>query len=112
MILLRMNAREHTLVNYGYSLMKGNGGRPPLLPALRPDDGGAGLVLPGLPFCAAASKLILASINLRDYLRRGQTYNENKLGKSFWLVVALLLGAAYGPPVLGYCHSGGGVPWR
>ena len=100
-ILMRMNAREHTLVNYGYSLFKGIVGCLPFSLIFGQMMGVPVWFCLAFPFCAAASKLILASVHLRDYLRRGQAYNENKLGKLFWLVVGLLLGATYGLPALG-----------
>ena len=101
-ILMRMDAREHTLVNYGYSLIKGIIGALPFSLLFGRMMGVPVWFCLAFPFCAAASKLILASINLRDYLRRGQAYNENKLGKLGWPVVGLVLGAVYGLPLLGY----------
>ena len=100
-ILMRMNAREHTLVNYGYSLFKSIVGFLPFSLLFGRMMGVPVWFCLAFPFCAAASKLILASVHLRDYLRRGQAYNENKLRKLLWLVVGLLLGVAYGLPALG-----------
>lgn len=101
MILMRMDAREYTLVNYTYSLLKvGVGFLPFTL--------GFGLLagLPLwlcflLPLCICGCKLMVAAYSLWDYDRSGKVYNENKLGRMEWLCTALLLGCAYGLPAAG-----------
>ena len=43
----------------------------------------------------------MAGFNLWDYERRGNAFNENKLGKLGWGVAAVLLALAYGLPAAG-----------
>lgn len=100
-ILMRMDARAYALSTYGYSLGKyvvGMLGSFLLFGAL--------LRLPlwlclVFPFFAAGCKLLVVQISLWDYRRRGFVSNENKLGKFTWLLMALLLLAAYLPPAFG-----------
>lgn len=102
MILMRMDAREYTVVNYAYAILKVLLGFLPFTLLF-----GRLLALPLwicflLPFSVAGCKLAVAAFSLWDYERRGCGYNENKLGKFLWLGMALLLGAAYGLPALGF----------
>lgn len=102
MILMRMDAREYTVVNYAYAILKVLLGFLPFTLLF-----GRMLALPLwicflLPFSVAGCKLAVAAFSLWDYERRGCGYNENKLGKFLWLGMALLLGAAYGLPALGF----------
>lgn len=101
MILMRMDAREYTLVNYTYSLLK-------VVVGFLPFTLGFGLFagLPLwlcflLPLCICGCKLTAAAYSLWDYERSGKVYNENKLGRMEWLFTALLLGCAYGLPAAG-----------
>ena len=102
MFLMRMDAREYTLVNYSYSLLKVVIG---FLPFTILFGRGKGLPLWFcllLPLCIAGMKLFAAAVSLWDYERRGVGYNENKLSKYTWGCIALLLGAAYAPPAFGF----------
>lgn len=101
MILMRMDAREYTVVNYAYAILKVIFGFLPFTLLF-----GRLLKLPLwlcflLPFSVAGCKLVVAAFSLWDYGRRGFGYNENKLSKFLWLGMAVLLGAAYGLPALG-----------
>ncbi len=101
MFLLKMDAREYTLVNYCYSILKVVIG---FLPVTILFGTGRGVPLWFcllLPFCIAGMKLSAAAVSLWDYERRGFGYNESKLSKYAWGCIALLLGAAYGLPVFG-----------
>lgn len=102
LILLRMNAREYTLVNYGYAIAKVLVGF--LIFAL---VFGLPLGLPLwqcllIPFFAAGLKMTAAAYSLWDYERTGVAANENKLSKFAWIALLLLLAAAYGLPAAGY----------
>lgn len=102
MFLMRMDAREYTLVNYVYSLLKVVIGFIPFTVFF-----GMGRDVPlwlclCLPFCIVGMKVFVAATSLWDYERRGLGYNENKLSKYAWGAVALLLGAAYGLPACGF----------
>lgn len=101
MILMRMDAREYTLVNYTYSLLKVVVG---FLPFILGFGLFAGLPLWMcflLPFAICGCKLTAAAYSLWDYEHSGKVYNENKLGRMEWLFTALLLGCAYGLPTAG-----------
>lgn len=100
-ILMRMNARTYTLVNYAYTILK-------VVVGFLPFTIGFGLnrniplwlcIL--LPFSIAGLKLAFAAYSLWDYERSGLAYNENNLQKYQWLLTAVLLSAAYGLPALG-----------
>ena len=78
---MRMNARSYTLVNYGYALIKVIVGFLPCSLVF-----GTLCLVPLwicllLPFSVAGMKLAVAGFNLWDYERRGNAFNENKLGK-------------------------------
>lgn len=101
MFLMRMDAREYTLVNYIYVLLKVVIGFMPFTVLL-----GITMDLPLwlcilLPFGIAGMKVFVAAISLWDYERRGFGYNENRLSKYAWGGMALLLSAAYGLPAAG-----------
>ncbi len=100
--LMRMDAREYTLVNYIYSILKVVIGFVPFAVLFGTDKGVPLWFCLSLPFCIAGMKLFVAATSLWDYERRGMGYNENKLSKYVWGGVALLLGAAYGLPALGF----------
>lgn len=102
MFLLGMNAREYTLVNYGYELIKVAVGFLPFTVFF-----GRGNAVPLwfcvlLPLCIAGMKLFAAAVFLWDYERSGFVYNENHLSKYAWGAMGLLLAAAYGLPALGF----------
>lgn len=102
MFLLKMDAREYTLVNYGYEIFKVVVG---FLPAavffgMRKNVPLWLCVL--LPFCIAGMKLFVTAVFLWDYERRGFVYNESRLSKYVWGAIGLLLAAAYGLPALGF----------
>lgn len=102
MFLLRMDAREYTLINYLYSLIKVVVGFLPFTVLYgRNQDMPLWFCLL-IPFCIAGIKLFVSALSLRDYERRGFGYNENKLSKYTWCCVALLLAAAYGLPAVGF----------
>lgn len=100
-ILLRMDARKFALTDYGYTLLS-------VLLGFLPCALIAGLPLGVplwicllLPFSVVCAKLFVAALALWDYDRNGRAYNENQLGKLRWLLMGLLLAAAYGLPALG-----------
>ncbi len=100
-ILLRMNARAYTLVNYGYALLKTAVGFLPfvLLFGIQRDVPLWLCIL--IPLCVAGAKLAVAAYSLRDYEKSGYVRNENKLQKFAWLLSAVLLALAYLPPAFG-----------
>lgn len=102
MILMRMDAREYTLVNYTYYIVKTIIGFMPFTILFGTDRGVPLWLCLLLPFCIAGMKLFAAAVSLWDYEKRGYGYNENKLSKYVWGLIALLLGAAYGLPAFGF----------
>lgn len=102
MILMRMDAKAYTLSNYMYAILKILIGF--LLCALIFGRGIAKLpmgVCLLIPFAVAGSKIMVASSYLWDYEKNGKAHNENQLGKFGWIVMGLLLAAAYGLPAVG-----------
>ncbi len=106
-ILLRMNARDYALSNYGYALLKVLVGMLAATLAFGLPSGLPLWICLLFPFFVAGCKLIVVWISLADYERRGVANNENKLGKLAWLVGALLIAAAYALPSLGIL-----LPWQ
>lgn len=102
MSLMRMDAREYTLVNYIYSILKVVIGFLPFTFIFGMDRGLPLWFCLFLPFCIAGMKLFVAATSLWDYERRGFGYNENKLSKNVWGGIALLLGITYALPAFGF----------
>lgn len=101
MFLLRMNARDYTLVNYTYAIGKviiGFFAFGWLFGAL---SGVPLWICFLIPLFVAGCKLFVAARCLRDYEKTGKAANENVLGKFVWISIFLLLAAAYGLPALG-----------
>ena len=102
MILMRMDAREYTLVNYFYSILKVIVGFLPFTILFGMDRGVPLWFCLILPLCIAGMKLFAAAVTLWDYEKRGFGYDENKLSKYVWGGIALLLILAYAPPAFGF----------
>lgn len=101
LIIMRMNAREYTLVNYFYTIIKAFIG-----------FGVTGIIfglLGGLtvwqclllPLFAVALKMSVAEYELRLYEKKGIATNENRLGKAAWIGMLVLMLASYGLPAIG-----------
>lgn len=101
LILLGMNSREYTLIHYFYSILKlvvGFGVFGVLFGKM------AGLSLwicLLIPFFVAGIKLNMAAYTLHDYEKTGNVLNENKLTILIWVLVCLILAAAYVLPAIG-----------
>lgn len=101
LVLMRMNAKEYTLVNYIYAILKVTVGFLPfaLLFGLR-----SGVMLWQcvlIPFFVAGLKITVASLSLWKYEKTGKAANENRISRFAWFFLFLLLGAAYGLPAAG-----------
>lgn len=101
-ILMRMDAREYTLVNYFYSILKVVIGFLPFTIMFGMDRHVPLWLCLFLPFGIAGMKLFVTTALLEDYERRGFGYNENKLSKYQWSLIALLLAIAYIPPMVDF----------
>ncbi len=98
--LMRMDAKQYVLINYGYAILKVVIGFMPFMILV-----GSMLDLPLwldviLPFSIAGLKLFVAATSLWDYEKRGLAYNENRLGKFLWAFVALMIIVACGLPAV------------
>lgn len=101
MILMRMNAREYTLVNYGYEILKVVIGFLPFSVFFGMKSGAPFLICLAIPFGVAGVKLMAAACTLRIYEKNGYVYHENQFQKHLWLIAGILLAAAYGLPAAG-----------
>ncbi len=101
MILMRMNAREYTLVNYGYSILKVIVGFLPFAVLFGRMSGVPLWFCLLIPFSVAGSKLTVAAYSLWDYEKHGFVYNENVIQKHLWITTAALLALAYVLPAAG-----------
>lgn len=101
MILMRMNAREYTLVNYFYSILKVIIGFIPLSLYFGLGAGVPLWLCLIIPFSIAGVKIAVAAHSLWDYEKRGLVYNENEISRCFWIFVGAFLAAAYGLPAVG-----------
>lgn len=102
MMLMRMDARNYTLVNYAYATGKVVVGFLPFTVWFGLKSSVPLWLCLCLPFCIAGMKATVTAASLRAYKRNGWVYNENRLGKYQWICMALLLGFAYGGPALGW----------
>lgn len=98
--LMRMDAKQYVLINYGYAILKVVIGFMPFMILV-----GSVLDLPLwlsiiLPFSIAGLKLFIAATSLWDYEKRGLAYNENRLGKFLWAFVALMVILSGGLPAV------------
>lgn len=98
MILMRMNAREYTLVNYFYAILKVIAGFLPFTILFGLDAGVPFWLCVLLPFSIAGAKMAVAAYTLWEYENRKKVYNENRMQKYVWLCAGVLLAAAYGLP--------------
>lgn len=100
-MLLRMNAKEYTLTNYGYSMLKVIVGILPFSVIFGVLERVPLWICLIIPFCVAGAKLFTAACLLRRYEHNGFVYNENAPSKFIWAAIVILLCAAYGLPAIG-----------
>ena len=103
MILLGMDARGYTLVNFFYAILKVLAGFTLCALLFGLPLGCALWQCLLIPFFVAGLKLLMAAYALRDYERRKRVRNENNPTGPFWVFVALCLASAYGLPFVGIC---------
>lgn len=102
MILLGMDAKEYTLVNYIYAHVKLILGFTLCAFLLGSMAGLAAWQCILIPLFAVGMKTAWAAYDLREYEHTGAVKNENKLDKFSWIAIAVLLAIAYGLPVIGF----------
>lgn len=100
-ILLRMNARSYTLVNYGYYLIKVVVGFLPCVLLFGWSRGVPLWLCLLVPFAVAGTKLAADSYSLLDYVKTGHVRNDSKWKKWPWILSAVLLALAYLPLLVG-----------
>lgn len=105
MILLGMNAREYTLINYFYAILKVLAGFALCSFVFGLPMGLGVLQCILIPLFAAGAKLTVAARELWEYEKNGTVNNENKLSKFAWIAIAVFLAAAYGLPAIGVVVS-------
>ena len=101
MILMRMDAKDYTLVNYGYAILKVLAGFLPFCILLGTAAGVPLWICLLIPFFVAGLKMTVAAFSLWDYEKHGTIRNENGLDRLVWAAVAILLALAYGLPAFG-----------
>lgn len=101
MLLMRMDARKYTLVNYGYAMAKVWVGFLPFAFLFGRAAGLSTAFCLLIPFFVVGLKLLVTALSLHKFTRTGDAVNENKLTRMGWGMVGLLLAAAYGLPALG-----------
>ena len=101
MILIRMDAKEYTLVNYFYALLKIVIGFLPFTIFFGIGKGIPLWLCLLLPFCIAGMKLLVTALILSEYEKKGYDYNENKFFKNAMIGATLLVAFAYGLPMMG-----------
>lgn len=101
MILLGMNAKNYTLINYFYAIFKVLAGFT-LCSFLFGMPAGLSIwhcIL--IPFFVAGAKITVAAYELWKYEKKGTASNENKLVILTWVIFAVLLAVTYGLPAVG-----------
>lgn len=102
MILMRMDAKRYTLVNYAYAIVKTAVGFLVfgLYFGLRGGLSVRTCLL--IPCMVIGMKLTVSAVSLLIYEKTGIAVNENKLGKLGFSLMFVFLAAAYGLPALGW----------
>lgn len=100
-VLLGMNAKEYTLINYFYEIIKLLIGFSVFGMLFGRAAGLSVFECILIPLFVAGLKLIYAAAELREYEVKSRATNENLLGVMGWILMLVLLVVAYGLPVLG-----------
>lgn len=104
--LMRMDARSYTLSNYYYFLLKNLVGFMPVLIIVGAMEGLLPWIGIMLAFFVVFAKMINNALVLLWVKKNEKIYSENKLSPLRWIIVLLLLGGAYGLPILGVVFKG------
>lgn len=100
LILLKMNAKQYTLINFGYALLKLVVGMLAFGLIFGLMSGLTAWQCVLIPFFVMAMKLIYAAYDLRRFERIGTAASEIPGGNSRAIVLMVLLAFAYGLPLL------------
>ncbi len=100
MIIMNMDAKKYTLSNYYYELIKVILGFLPFTIAFGSSIGISIYMCILLPIFVVMVKMIVSTYNLYYFEKHKIAKNENMPTKILWGTVAILLGIAYGLPIL------------
>ncbi len=100
-ILMRMNAREYALTNYGYFILKLIIGSLPFAVIFGMMSGVPLWMCILVPFFAAGLKMTVTALSLHDFKKSGSAMNGAHLDKLVWGLIAVLVCLAYGLPASG-----------
>ncbi len=101
MFLMRMNAKQYTLSNYWYSILKVIIGFMPFIIIFGRMAGVNLLSCIIMPFFIASAKILVGAYNLKSYEKNNIVVNENTPVKFVWGIVFTCLILAYLLPYLG-----------
>lgn len=99
-ILMRMNAKDYTIINYLYSILKIVIGFFPITLMFSIAGGVPWWISLLIPFFIAGIKLFVAACHLIVYEKTGKVKSENSFTKYNWILVLTILACAYGLPFL------------
>ena len=105
MFLMRMDAKEYTLTNYYYFLLKIIVGFLPFTLIFGHLAGVSILSCAAMPFFVCGVKLIITAYTLHDSREGENVKNENLPTAVVWIGVAAAIIAAYAPPFFGYAMN-------
>ncbi len=105
MFLMRMNAREFTLSNYFYFLLKVAVGFLPFSLLFGLLSGVHVAVCLVMPLFVISVKLIVTALALHDFSRTGRARSEGLPAPVVWVGVGVALISAYLSPFLGYAMN-------
>lgn len=101
MFIMRMNAKEYTITNYLYSILKVIIGFMPFTIVFGLIANVNIFICILIPFYIASAKIIVGAYSLLEYEKKKIIINENKPVKYIWILTAFLLILAYGLPYIG-----------
>ena len=102
LFIMRMDAREYSLVSYGYFLLKMLVGFMPCTIVMGHFTGTPLWICVLMPFFVCSVKLIFLAVIIHNQDSEKNVYNENMPAKVVWICVLLCLAAAYLPLYFGY----------
>jgi len=102
MILMRMNAKQYALINYGYEILKVIMGFAVFGILFGILSGLSWWKCVLIPFFVAGIKTTVVSMKLWRYEKIGNVTSENRLDKFKWIAIFALLIVAYALPAVGY----------
>ena len=100
--IMRLNAREYTLTNYLYFLLKMLVGFAPFSLLFGMLSGASLITCLAVPIYVICVKLCFTALSLIDCKKQSKSINENKPRRLQWIAAAALVIAAAAPPYLGY----------